>query len=69
MDKYTTVIYWSDEDDRFIAVVPALPGCTADGVTRTEALLALDRIVEEWVETAQSLGRPIPKDKKIVSFQ
>ncbi|MBF0425789.1 MAG: type II toxin-antitoxin system HicB family antitoxin [Magnetococcales bacterium] len=63
MNHYEIVLYWSREDHAFIAEVPELPGCMADGVTRQEALANAERIIEEWLETARSLGRPIPEPK------
>lgn len=60
MLKYEVIIYWSDEDGAFIAEVPELPGCMADGPTPEKALKNAERIAKEWVETAQELGRPIP---------
>ncbi len=61
--KYEVIIYWSDEDQAFIAEVPELPGCAADGATYEEVLSNLETIIEEWMETAQELGRPIPEPK------
>ncbi len=61
--KYEVIIYWSDKDKAFIAEVPELPGCTADGTTKAKALKAVDRIAKEWIETAKSLGRPIPEPR------
>ena len=61
--KYEIVIYWSKEDEGFIAEVPELPGCTADGATYAEALANVDVVIEEWIETAKELGRPIPEPK------
>jgi predicted RNase H-like HicB family nuclease len=61
--KYEIVIYWSDEDGAFIAEVPELPGCAADGSTYVEALSNVDVIIQEWIETATELGRPIPEPK------
>jgi predicted RNase H-like HicB family nuclease len=58
--KYEVIIYWSKADGAFIAEVPELPGCMADGKTKAQALKAVDRIAREWVETAKSLGRKIP---------
>ena len=58
--KYEVIIYWSDEDESFIAEVPELPGCVADGVTYHEALANVEIIVQEWIETANELNRPIP---------
>ena len=61
--KYEIVIYWSDEDEAFIAEVPELPGCASDGSTYLEALANVDVIIREWIETARELGRPIPEPK------
>jgi predicted RNase H-like HicB family nuclease len=61
--KYEVIIYWSPEDDAFIAEVPELPGCAADGPTKAKALAAVERVAREWVETARSLGRPIPRPR------
>ncbi len=58
--KYEVIIYWSDEDDAFIAEVPELPGCMADGRTKAKALAAAERVTREWIEMATRLGRPIP---------
>lgn len=63
MTKHEIIIYWSEEDRSFIAEVPELPGCMADGATRQETLLNVEQIIEEWIETAQELGRPIPEPK------
>lgn len=59
--RYEVIIYWSDEDQAFIAEVPELPGCAADGATYAEALANLEIIIQEWIETAKELGRPIPE--------
>ena len=61
--KYEIIIYWSKDDNAFIAEVPELTGCLADGKTYTEALENVQLIISEWIETAQSLGRPIPEPK------
>jgi excisionase family DNA binding protein len=58
---YRVQIEWSEEDLAFIAVVPDLPGAMADGKTRAEALSNVEAIIQEWIETAQELGRPIPQ--------
>lgn len=63
MDKYEVILYWSDDDAAYIAEVPELPGCMADGATRTEALLAAERVIGEWIDTAQKLGRDIPEPR------
>ena len=61
--KYELVIYWSREDEAFIAEAPELAGCAADGKTYQEALANVEVVIQEWIETAQSLGRPIPAPK------
>jgi len=61
--KYEIVIFWSNEDNAFVAEVPELPGCMADGKTYREALSNAERIIQEWIETAQEIGRPIPQPK------
>lgn len=63
MNKYEIIIYWSDEDGVFIAEVPELPGCMADGITRQEALTNAEIIIQEWIETAKEIGRVIPQPK------
>lgn len=63
MNKYEVIIYWSEEDQAYIAEVPELPGCAADGMTYTDALNNVEVVVKEWIETAQQLGRDIPKPK------
>nr|WP_148223785.1 type II toxin-antitoxin system HicB family antitoxin [Desulfurobacterium thermolithotrophum] len=61
--KYKLIIYWSDEDERFIVEVPELPGCMADGITYEEAVKNAQQVIDEWIETARELGRKIPKPK------
>jgi predicted RNase H-like HicB family nuclease len=61
--KYELIIYWSEADQAFIVEVPELPGCAADGSTYQEAVQNAEVIIREWIETAQELGRPIPKPK------
>ena len=58
--KYEVIIYWSVADQAFVAEVPELPGCAADGPTKAKALAAVEQVAGEWIETAQSAGRPIP---------
>ena len=60
MNKYEILIYWSEIDNAYIAEVPELAGCMADGKTYNEALCNVEVIIAEWIETAQSLDRPIP---------
>ncbi|MCC5639925.1 type II toxin-antitoxin system HicB family antitoxin [Nostoc sp. CHAB 5844] len=62
--RYEINLYWSEEDQAFIAEVPELPGCAADGETYQEALLNVEIIMQEWIETAQDNGRSIPEPKQ-----
>ena len=57
-----------DEDGAFIGEVPELPGCAADGPTRQEALTNVEAVIQEWIETARDLGRPIPEPKGRLLF-
>jgi predicted RNase H-like HicB family nuclease len=61
--KYEVIIFWSAEDDAFIAEVPELPGCVADGRTYREALRNVERVAKEWIAVATELGREIPQPK------
>ena len=61
--KYEMIIYWSQEDKAYIVEVPELPGCMADGTTYQEAVANAELVIQEWIETAQELGRPIPQPK------
>ena len=66
--RYEISLYWSKEDQAFIAEVPELPGCAADGETYQEALQNVEVIMQEWIETAKELGRPIPEAKGRLMF-
>jgi len=68
MTKYEVIIYWSEEDQAFIAEVPELPGCAADGATYQEVLSNVETVIQEWIETAKELGRPIPEPKGRLLF-
>ncbi|MGA7874502.1 MAG: type II toxin-antitoxin system HicB family antitoxin [Desulfoferrobacter sp.] len=61
--RYEVIIYWSEEDQAFIAEVPELPGCAADGTTYQEAVANAETIIQEWIESAQELGRSIPEPR------
>jgi predicted RNase H-like HicB family nuclease len=65
---YEIIMYWGEEDQAFIAEVPELPGCTADGATYQEALTNVQVIITEWIETANELGRPIPQPKGCLMY-
>ncbi|GMQ30445.1 type II toxin-antitoxin system HicB family antitoxin [Algoriphagus confluentis] len=66
--KYEIIIYWSEADQSFIAEVPELAGCTADGKSYAEALKNAETVISEWLETAKELGRTIPKPKGKLMF-
>ena len=66
--KYELIIYWSEIDQAFIAEIPELPGCAADGETYQEAVQNAEVVIREWIETAQELGRSIPEPKGRLLF-
>ena len=68
MIRYEIIVYWSEEDQAFIAEVPELPGCAADGASYQEAIANAQEVIQEWIETAKSLGRPIPEPKGRLAF-
>lgn len=61
MSKYQVIVYWSDDDHAFIAQIPKLAGCQADGATFEEAIVNVKVVAQEWIATARDLGRPIPE--------
>ncbi len=61
--KYELVIFWSNEDQSFVVEVPELPGCMADGKTYELAVASAREVIDEWIETARELGRPIPEPR------
>ena len=63
--KYEIIIYWSEEDGAYLAEAPELPGCMADGQTRQDAVINVERAIQEWIERAKELGRPIPEHKEL----
>lgn len=63
MIKYEVIIYWSEEDDAFIAEAPELPGCAAHGSTQEEALASAQDAIRLWIETANEFGDPVPEPK------
>ncbi len=68
MTKCEVILYWSNEDQAFIAEVPELPGCAADGPTRQDALANVETVIAQWIETARELGRAIPEPKGRLIF-
>ncbi|MEH1828077.1 type II toxin-antitoxin system HicB family antitoxin [Nostoc sp. C052] len=63
MFRYEIILYWSELDQAFIAEVPELSGCAADGDSYQEALHNVELVVQEWIETAKDLGRPVPEPR------
>ncbi|OFW29695.1 MAG: hypothetical protein A3J28_12995 [Acidobacteria bacterium RIFCSPLOWO2_12_FULL_60_22] len=63
MNKYEVIIYWSEEDQAFIAEVPELPGCAAHGSTQEVALANAQEAIRLWLDTAKEYGDPIPEPK------
>jgi predicted RNase H-like HicB family nuclease len=68
MYRYEVIIYWSEEDQAYIAEVPELAGCMTDGKTYNDALNNVQIVIEEWIETATVLGRLIPHPKGKLAF-
>ena len=68
MTRYEVIIYWSDEDEVFIAEVPELAGCMADGATYQEALSNVEVVIQEWLDTTKEVGRSIPEPKGRLVF-
>jgi predicted RNase H-like HicB family nuclease len=66
--RYEFIIYWSKADQSFIVEIPEFSGCMADGATYEEAIANAQSVVQEWIETAQSLGRPIPEPKGKLAY-
>ena len=66
--KYEIIFFWSQEDNAFIAEVPELPGCMADGLTYAEALKNIELVIHEWIETAKELGNAIPEPRGRLQF-
>ena len=66
--RYELIIYWSKADGCFIAEVPELPGCMADGTSYEEAVANAQAVIQEWMDTARSLGRPIPEPRGKLAY-
>ena len=67
-NRYELIIYWSKDDNSFVVEVPELPGCVADGQTYAEAVTNAEEIIDEWIETARKLGRPIPEPRGKLAY-
>lgn len=68
MYKYEVIVYWSEEDRTYIAEVPELPGCMADGGTYEETLRNVQVVISEWIETAKALGREVPTPRGRLTY-
>ena len=66
--RYELIIYWSRADDCFVVEVPELAGCMADGATYQEAVANAELVIEQWLETARELGRPIPEPRGKLAY-
>ncbi|PYK57289.1 MAG: hypothetical protein DME43_15565 [Verrucomicrobia bacterium] len=66
--RYELIIYWSKDDNSFVVEVPELAGCMADGQTYAEAVKNAEEIIDEWIETARKLGRPIPEPRGKLAY-
>ena len=66
--KYEVIVYWSNEDEAYIAEVPELAGCMADGKTYEEVINNVQLVISEWIETAKSEGRSIPQPKGRLAY-
>jgi predicted RNase H-like HicB family nuclease len=67
-NKYEIIIFWSEDDKSYVAEVPELPGCMADGLTYQEALSNAEQTIREWIETASDLGRTIPQPRGRLAY-
>ncbi|HZO88993.1 MAG TPA: type II toxin-antitoxin system HicB family antitoxin [Chthonomonadaceae bacterium] len=68
MDKYKVIVWWSPMDRCYLAEMPELPGCMADGATQEEALVNIREIAQEWVNYAKRRGRPIPQPEALLAL-
>jgi len=66
--RYELIIYWSKDDESFVVEVPELPGCMGDGQTYAEAVANAEVVIDEWIETARKLGRPIPESRGKLAY-
>ncbi len=65
--NYEIIIYWSDDDQCFVAEVPELPGCAAHGDSPDAALTSCHEAIDLWLDTAKETGRsiPLPKGRRL----
>ena len=67
-NRYKLIIYWSKDDDSFVVEIPELPGCMADGQTYAEAVANAEIVINEWIEAARELGRPVPEPRGKLAY-
>ena len=68
MNNYALIIFWSKLDGAFVVEVPELPGCVADGATRAQAVENAEKVIQQWLDTAKSLGREVPVPKGRLAY-
>ena len=68
MNNYELIIFWSKSDEAFVVEVPELPGCVADGETRAQAVENAEKVIQQWLDTAKSLGREVPVPKGRLAY-
>jgi len=66
--RYEVILYWSADDAAFIAEVPELPGCSADGASYREAIENIETVMHQWIDTAKRLERPVPQPRGRLYF-
>ena len=66
--RYELIVDWSKAGGSFIVEVPELPGCMADGASDEEAVANAQAVIQEWIDTARSLGRPIPEPRGKLAY-
>ena len=66
--RYELIISWSKDDESFVVEVPELPRCLADGQTYAEAVANAEVVIDDWIETACKLGRPIPEPRGKLAY-
>jgi predicted RNase H-like HicB family nuclease len=67
-NRYELIIYWSKDDESFVVEIPELPGCMADGQTYAEAVANAEIVINQWIQTALELGRPIPEPRGKLAY-
>lgn len=66
--KYEIIIFWSSDDNCFVAEMPELKGCTAHGDTYNEVLIEVQHVATNWLSIAKEKGWKIPEPKGRLVF-